>query len=472
MNAAEKIMAARVQALSRWPYAASILFTFKLVEVNEGLDTMGVDSGLRLYYNPEFVAFMDVQELATVLLHEVLHVVHKHSLRFKLLKGSNPDAHIFNIAGDLGINHILKECGMKFPESTPPVTFDSFDPKMGLDPAKPTEDAYYKLLPKDEEAENPGSSVPDPDGKESEGEPALGDNEPEGKPDLEVEEPGNQTQPGEKAGEVGDAAAPEPGKMPGTQVGDCGSIAGGDPRPYELDSDDETSPAAGDEVVDVVMDDFATEALKHAKIHGDLPGGIARAVDDYLDPKIDWRRQLNALVRREVASISGRRDYSFRRPSRRQDALRGGRSEVILPSMRQQPPPDIAVVFDTSGSMQDSALRDAVAEIYGIAQGLSGKANLTAIPCDTEVTDFYKIRGLADVKKVQAIGGGGTDMRVGIAFAANLKPKPKVIVVITDGFTPWPQHKPKGITMVLALLTELSAQDQVPNWIEKLHLDS
>jgi predicted metal-dependent peptidase len=474
MNAVEKITAARVQALSRWPYAASILFSFKLVEVKSGLDTMAVDKGLRLYFNPEFIENLDVQELATVLLHEVLHVVHNHAKRFELLRDQNPDARVFNIAGDLGINHILAECGMKFPESVPPVTFDDFEPSLGLDPQKPTEDAYRKLLPTNPE-EEAGGDVPSQGGSTpAQGKPEDDPDGPDASPSEETDETDSSNEDGDQSDTEGDEDSGTASSEQGTGDAshpDCGSVSGGQVREYELADEDTDAPAASAEELDVIMDDFAVSAIAHGKMFGTLPGGLVRAIDDYLDPKIDWRRQLSALIRREVASIAGRKDYSYRRPSRRQDALRGSRSEIILPSMRQQPPPDIAVVYDTSASMTDVMIQAGVSEILSITQTLSGKATLFAIPCDTRTYEVFKIRTTSDVSKVRVIGRGGTNLTVGIDLAANLKPRPKVLVIITDGFTPWPTQKPKGVSLVLVLLTDKSASGHIPKWMEQIYLE-
>jgi predicted metal-dependent peptidase len=55
---------------------------------------------------------------------------------------------------------------------------------------------------------------------------------------------------------------------------------------------------------------------------------------------------------------------------------------------------------------------------------------------------------------VQLAGGGGTDMGSGIESAAALRPRPSVVIVLTDGYTPWPDQPPPGIRVIVGLLTE------------------
>src|SRR5437764_1272375 len=53
---------------------------------------------------------------------------------------------------------------------------------------------------------------------------------------------------------------------------------------------------------------------------------------------------------------------------------------------------------------------------------------------------------------VQLTGGGGTDMRVGITAATRARPAPHVIVVLTDGDTPWPDE-PTRARLVCAVIS-------------------
>ncbi|EQD50825.1 hypothetical protein B1B_11100, partial [mine drainage metagenome] len=62
----------------------------------------------------------------------------------------------------------------------------------------------------------------------------------------------------------------------------------------------------------------------------------------------------------------------------------------------------------------------------------------------------------------------GTDMRVGIEAATALRPTPSAVVVITDGWTPWPDVKTR--VPVVACIVGSGANDNgvlhsIPSWI-------
>lgn len=62
-------------------------------------------------------------------------------------------------------------------------------------------------------------------------------------------------------------------------------------------------------------------------------------------------------------------------------------------------------------------------------------------------------------------GGGGTDMRAGIDRALAEPPRPTAVIVISDGFTPWPGQRPR-VPLIICLVGA-GARDQVactPPW--------
>lgn len=101
--------------------------------------------------------------------------------------------------------------------------------------------------------------------------------------------------------------------------------------------------------------------------------------------------------------------------------------------------------------MHEALLARALAEVEGILSkaGLR-QAQVRVLAVDTNV---HAVRRVTSASQVQLVGGGGTDMGAGIAGAAALRPKPSVVVVLTDGFTPWPDRPPKGVKVVVGLLT-------------------
>ena len=119
------------------------------------------------------------------------------------------------------------------------------------------------------------------------------------------------------------------------------------------------------------------------------------------------------------------------------------------------------MVIDTSASMSTRALDAAVTELDDILRRLS--AEITVIACDQHAVTPQRIRRLG---QLELTGGGGTDLRVGIAAAeadrpapdvgiaaaAELRPAPTVTVVLTDGWTPWPVAAPARSCLVAVVI--------------------
>jgi predicted metal-dependent peptidase len=135
---------------------------------------------------------------------------------------------------------------------------------------------------------------------------------------------------------------------------------------------------------------------------------------------------------------------------------------VVLPSLRR-PVPTVAIVIDTSGSMGDEELTAALAEVAGVLRGVGIRGNrVTVLSCDAAV---HLAQRISQAEQIELHGGGGTDMRVGIEAALALPQRPDVIVVLTDGGTPWPDHPP-AVRVVAGLIGAHAAMP--PAWIESV----
>ncbi|MBC9706682.1 MAG: hypothetical protein H9W81_17365 [Enterococcus sp.] len=328
------------------------------------------------------------------------------------------------------------------------------------------------------DVDSEGNDGSQENGEESEGESGTGtpDSEKFGKGDTENNEEGQQPSdvPGDEGSEGNGEGGQEPSDSPngggepssesnGKPLPDCGSAVGGPPREYEEHDEDDGS--VDDLSADTLLKKTAEEIQEYAKSNpGKVPGGLLREAKNILEPQIDWTDEFLSLFRAITAKHAGYTNYSYSRPSRRSSG-----SAFILPVMRNPPAPEVAVVLDTSGSMDEGReIAMALAEMEDILNRVarfSESQSIKIINCDAKSTEVAIVRDLNDF---EIIGGGGTDMRVGIQAAAELKPRADVIMTITDGFTPWPKEIPTDnpyATYVVLLVGKRASKAKPPAWM-------
>ncbi len=265
---------------------------------------------------------------------------------------------------------------------------------------------------------------------------------------------------------AGRAGGPESGARaqipapagPSPAGGRCGSCATGVAEPWE---DPAPPPEGGPEGVgkaeaEIIRRQVAQQIMEHSRRCGSVPGHLARWAEKKLSPGVDWRRELASAIRHAVADVAGPADYSYRRPSRRQGAVGNG---VILPALRQ-PAPEVALVIDTSGSVSDEMLSQALAEIAGVLRAV-GQHGVHVLAVDAAVQSSRRV---FSASQVQLAGGGGTNMGAGISAAEKLRPRPEVCIIITDGYTPWPAERPRGMRVIVALLDNPDPIPAIPGW--------
>jgi predicted metal-dependent peptidase len=217
---------------------------------------------------------------------------------------------------------------------------------------------------------------------------------------------------------------------------DCGSGADGLEREWELGPDG--AHGLSDQEQDAVRFRVAQGINGRP---GDASKGWRRWAEEAFHPPQPWRDLLGAAIRSAVSGSGAGEDYSYGRPARRSASLPG----VILPSLRRRPP-RVCVVIDTSGSVSDAELGSALLEVAAIGQALGGRRDLvTVLPCDAAARVVHQ---LCRAEGIPLLGGGGTDMRTGFTQALRTTPRPDVIVILTDGQTPWPKAQPACRTVV------------------------
>jgi predicted metal-dependent peptidase len=85
------------------------------------------------------------------------------------------------------------------------------------------------------------------------------------------------------------------------------------------------------------------------------------------------------------------------------------------------------------------------------------------------------VQNVSNARQINLVGGGGTDMGAGLVAAAKLRPRPSVIVVLTDGMTPWPAEAPKGMQVVVGIIGNPARGGHpwaAPKWARVVPIDA
>ncbi len=357
------LQAARMRAAYQRSYFAPALFSLVPVATDQ-IGSMAVDSQWRVYYNETWVATHTVEENATLLIHEVSHLLRDHEARRKA-SGAR-DHRLWNTAGDCEINDDLHDEGLPLPGDPPmPGTF-------GLQSGKNAE-VYYDQ--------------------------------------LQASRPSNQ---------------------------DCGSGAHGERRAWELPADegkDGDIPGVDRLKAELVRRDVARR-IDQLSMRADVSFAWRRWARARLAPKVDYMATIRHAVRRALRdSTLGRYDRTYRTPHRRQACY----GEFIMSSF-YQPRPRPGFLIDTSGSIDDTQLARAVAELGGLTRQLGYGADVVVACCDAAVHNVKKVFAHAPV---ELYGGGGTDMRAGLRVFTDRTSAPvDVLFIVSDCLTPWPEDPP------------------------------
>lgn len=168
------------------------------------------------------------------------------------------------------------------------------------------------------------------------------------------------------------------------------------------------------------------QASSMARMAGKFGGDLERMVSEILDPKVPWSHVL-----RDFMTRTSKDDEVWSRRNRRFGS-------VYLPARHSEKMGEIILIGDTSGSIGNDELAAYMAEAGAIAEDVHPE-RIRILWCDTRVAGEQVFEdGEPLIAKPQ--GGGGTDMRVALKHAEQFEPE--VVVLFTDGYTPWPDVEP------------------------------
>jgi predicted metal-dependent peptidase len=342
---------------------------FRVVEGKESFcQTACMDKFGNVTFNLDFWAKLTDRQFLFLVAHELSHFVFEH-----LDRRGNRDPLIWNYATDYAINLMLKFQFDK-PEFLIPDTL--LDHKYEDMQAE----RIYEDLTKNPPP-MPRTFVLDLDDSGSDG----SDGEQPGPGDVVV---------------IRDRRVPLPERKPGQ-------------------SNEQHRQEMKDYIKQAVCEAYAT-----AKSQGKMPAGMERIIVGHLKPKVNWLQALRQKLRFGASRLQPR-DTTWMQPNRR---FLG--ASYIFPSTIGPESPKIVFAVDTSGSMSEQDLKQAIGEVEDIRKKFG--ARVYFMDCDAGV---YASRWLMPHEKLPALqGGGGTDFAPVFEHLIQKRIKPDYCVFFTDGY--------------------------------------
>ncbi len=227
-----RLVAARAVLVLDHPFFGALSLRMNIEEEIKGRTRTMATDGRSIFYHKDYVQGCTDQELVGLFAHEVMHPAMQHHTR-----RGNRDPKLWNEAGDYAINPILAESGFVLPGA--PLE----NPKYrGM-----TAEQIYEVLKEARGSGEGGEDVPQDEEAQSTSE---GDGTAQGSGDV-TQDDGEEKNSGatERPGAVFDA-----------------------PDPAQQEAEWQVA---------------LKQATQAAQMMGQLPGGIALAVDEIMKPRID-----------------------------------------------------------------------------------------------------------------------------------------------------------------------------------------
>ena len=461
----KRLQNARLSLMAKQPFYALLLMNMKFA-LDLSCETAYTD-GNRVAFNPDFMEQIDDEELEFVLMHEVLHAALAHPFRHQ----SDYQTQEFDYACDIIVNsNILYSFGMDKRK----ITLKKYGEAMHLLPngeegyKYSVEEAYKMLLA--------ASSKPDKQkGKKSKG-------KSQGQIPSKAQDGDGEADDGEESGGQGDAESGKGDTPPSLEeliaslkkkndtirenleknrTEESSSMGNGngngqfDDHSFWEGDDDMGSQRDAWMNRMVEATDIIASMPNSGKSRGTIPAGVERIINEIKNPILDWRTILNDFVQEDIC------DYSFSPPDKRMED-----SPFFLPDFNEkdESAQNLLFMIDTSGSMSDGAITDCYSEIYGAIQQFNGKLTGKLGFFDAVVVEPVPFEDEDEFKIIRPKGGGGTSFHIIFDYVKEkmMDEPPVSIIILTDGYAPYPDEAAAMDIPVLWIINNKEAQ--APSW--------
>ena len=411
----KRLLLSRMRILCSHGFYGLLLMHMRYA-IDEETPTAWTD-GYRITFGTRFLEELSDSELDFVMMHEILHVVLQHCLR-----GNDKDPETFNIACDIVVNsNILLENNMNVQS----ITLKKYGASMHLVPNGKeghlfTAEEVYKMLPTPKKPKKQKSAS------------GTGD--------------GNGGEEKDSNGWALGRAAQNEGMPSAKGAWDDHSHWG------DIEGDEELRDVWVKRFEDAIK---AISIRDPSNLRGTLPAFAKRYFDELMKPQTDWRTILNDFIQQDIS------DYSFSPPDRRFD-----NSPFFLPDFNESEDGDVCDILfmiDTSGSMSNKMITAAYSEIKGAIDQFDGRLKGWLGFFDAAIIEPKPFESEDEFRLIRPAGGGGTDFQIIFEYVfKHMQDKlPVCIIILTDGYAPFPAEKLAQDIPVLWLLNNTEVE---PPW--------
>ena len=461
--------------LVKYPFFGSVVANSNFI-AEPAVGTAGTD-GKTIYYNPNFIESITDDQQTFIFAHEICHIAFDH-----IFRSEGKDKDLWNIATDSVVNAFLKQDGLPIVEGVvdilEAINYDA-------------EEMYKKLLEEKKQQQQPNEQGNGQNQKGSQQQ--SGNNEQQSQlqqsssSSESLQKRDKQSQEQSCSGSVEDSQKEEKQQDVGHDTHSMWDKAiekkhqeeqsqSNTGQSYDKDEDKQSlldklskmfdkkkeqqsqlqqldenqnkeQEKKNNEEIKKLTELGEKETFKQNKIarkkqleelrkalasqshgYGSITNSERRNITDIgtSEPLIDWRRLLKEAVKYDV-------DWSY------QNA--GIEDGVVTAYLEEMPRPETEIVLDTSGSIDETLLRNFLRECKNILQTSKVKVGCF----DTQFYGFTEIKDVSDIDNLEFYGGGGTNFDAAVnAFTRRVENK----IIFTDGDADMPSTPIDAIWIV------------------------
>jgi predicted metal-dependent peptidase len=407
----------------------------------ENIPTACVD-GTTIFYNKEFVASLDNDELVGLTVHEILHPLLDHLTRLK--QHFKLNQHVANCAADYELNRFMTQYNAtaKEPIVLPPNALLD-EKRFGT---RAAESIFRELLEEFEQKQKELQGalddlldqIDDDSGdSDSDSDSGSGDSDSDSDSGSGDSDSGS----GDSGSGDSDSGSGDSGSDSGSDSdsdSDSGSGGSNDDKklektkPHMKPTWGDFEPAKDQKTAEEVQKKWRSllqSCIQTARLKGDnspFLSELENMVESPVDLESILSRYMDEFAISDESTNTDRRYLAYH--------------DICIAGMDSEQHGTLVFVKDTSGSMSQPILEQCVSVVQSACDRLRFN-RIVVIDADDGVRNVEEFTPFDDIP-LKAVGNGGTDFRPAFEYIEEEIPEARAVVYMTDGYGAFPKYAP------------------------------